>query len=131
MMWVGDTPTRSLRPGALNHSRALSWEKHLLAGEDSPSLTNRTCTTICSAGTDFSLLMPQPPPGLSNIKGNKRSAILGVSLAGRRAIAIMVPNFFDVDRQIFELYSLFSKGRRHTDVKRVVTLEGWPHDHHL
>jgi hypothetical protein len=41
--------------------------------------------------------------GLSNIKGDKRSAIMGVSFAGRRPIAVMVPKFVDVDSEIFEL----------------------------
>jgi hypothetical protein len=40
---------------------------------------------------------------LSNIKGDKRSAILGVSIAGRRRIAIVVAKFLLVDGQIFKL----------------------------
>ena len=53
--------------------------------------------------TGFSFLMPESPLRLSNIKGDKRSAILGVSFAGRQHIAIVVPNFLLVDCQIFEL----------------------------
>ena len=59
--------------------------------------------TTCSAGTDFSLLMTELPLSLSNVNGDRRSAILGVSFAGRQPIAIMVSKFLDVQRQIFEL----------------------------
>ena len=40
---------------------------------------------------------------MSIIKGDKRSAILGVSFAGRRRVAIVVAKFLLVDGQIFEL----------------------------
>jgi hypothetical protein len=47
--------------------------------------------------------MTELPLSLSNVNGDRRSAILGVSFAGRQPIAIMVSKFLDVQRQIFEL----------------------------
>jgi hypothetical protein len=59
--------------------------------------------TTCSAGTDFCLLLTVLRPELEQHKGRQRSAMLGVSFAGRWVIAIMVQKFVNVDREIFEL----------------------------